>query len=91
MMTMVTVNEMIIEDLKNIESSSELLLEALTEIKKHIKQALQNIKPPNEPKQSEPPKYYGNGQAGPWSNALREKYMKAQREKHGIKMREGYE
>ena len=95
------VNEMIIEDLKTIESSSFFLHHELTEINRRAKQARQlleiqvqytkqsQIKP--EPPKTEPPTYHHSFSGGPWSNALREKYFKALREKHGIKMREGYE
>ena len=85
------IEEMIIEDLKDIENSSGFLLDAVAEIKKHAEQSLQKLEPQNEPKPPETSKYFRNEYGGPWSNALREKYMKAQREKHGIKMREGYE
>ena len=100
-MNMVSENEILLEDLKTIESYSELLLEALTVINRRAKQARQQIeiqmldtkqsliKP--EPLKTEPLNYYRNEHGGPWSNALRKKYMKALKEKHGIKMREGYE
>lgn len=94
-------NEKIIEDLKTIENYSELLLEALSTINRRAKQARQLLEiQVQDTKQSqiklehpktEPPTYHHSFSGGPWSNALREKYMKALREKHGIKMREGYE
>ena len=65
------IDEMIIEDLKNIESSSGLLLHAVAEIKTHAEQALQKLKPQNEPIQPETPRYFRNEYGGPWSNALR--------------------
>ena len=74
------IDEMIIEDLKDIESSSGLLLDALTEINRRAKQARQLLEIqvqdtkqsqiiPESPK-TEPPNYYRNEQGGPWSRAL---------------------
>ena len=76
-----SINEMIIEDLKTIESSSIFLHEALTEINRRAKQARQlleiqvqdtkqsQIKP--EPPKTEPPTYHHSFSGGPWSHALK--------------------
>ena len=65
------IDEMIIEDLKDIENSSGFLLDTVADIKKHAEQALQKLEPQNEPKQPETPRYFRNEYGGPWSNALR--------------------
>ena len=98
---MATKNEKVIENLQSIEGYLDLLLEALTNINHKATQArllieiqLRDNKQsqiiPEQPK-TEKPTGHHSFSGGPWSNALREKYMKALREKHGIKMREGYE
>ena len=82
---------MIIEDLKTIESSSALLMEALTTITRKAKQAREILETQSkeQPKKETPsPSFRHVYSGGPWSNALRSTYLKAQREKHGIKPRE---
>ena len=66
------VTEMIIEDLKTIESSSALLMEALTTITRRAKQARQLLE--IQTKQREKPGHQHNFYGGPWSHAMKEKY-----------------
>ncbi len=63
------VTEMIIEDLKTIESSSALLMEALTTITRRAKQARQLLE--IQTKQLEKPGPQHNFYGGPWSRALK--------------------
>ena len=84
------VTEIIIEDLKTIESSSGLLQEALATITIRAKQArgILETQLKEQPKKETPSHSFRNEYGGPWSNALRSMYLKAQREKRGIKLRE---
>jgi hypothetical protein len=86
-------DEMILEDFKTIESNADMIIELIQIIHRRAKQARQILeieaqKPKQpEPPTSEPPRQFRNEYGGPWSNALRTMSLKAQRRKHGIKMR----
>ena len=71
--------EMLLEDLKNIESSSKLILDLITPIYRSSKQAIGLLEAIKKESKELETQFYKDGESGPWSNALK---AMSERDKH---------